>query len=148
VPTFLGLLAEAYAKSGRPDDGLEVVADALAMAERTGAHYWDAELRRLQGALVLQSAAAVRGAAGKRRREAAESEAESSFLAAIEVARRQQARSLELRAATSLARLWRGQQRTAEARELLSQTCRRFTEGFEEADLVEARGMLDAIGGE
>jgi predicted ATPase len=146
LPTFLGFLAEAHAKSGRRDEGLVVVADALAMSEVSGAHYWDSELRRLQGALLLASASAPRRP-GRRESTSAESEAELCFESALEIARAQSARSLELRAATSLGRLWHGQGKTNEARALLSEIYGEFDEGFETPDLTQASELLEALGG-
>jgi DNA-binding winged helix-turn-helix (wHTH) protein/predicted ATPase len=136
MPTFLGLLAETHEKVGQPEEGLAVVAEALALAKSTGAHYWDAELERLQGALLLS-----------RGRASAEEDAESCFQRAIAIAKRQKARSLELRAATSLGRLWQGRGKGAEARELVSEVRGAFADGFETADLRDAKGLLDQLGG-
>ena len=135
VPTYLGLLAEVYEKVDQPDRGLEVVADALAMSEASGAHYWDAELKRLQGALTLRR--------GTSRRT--NTEAESCFRSSIEIARRQKAKSLELRAATSLGRLWQSEGKTAEARGLLAEAYASFDEGFDTADLREAKSLLEEL---
>ena len=134
VPTFLGLLAEMHEKLAQPEAGLAVVADACALAESSGAHYWDAELERLRGALVLR-----RGGA------AAEADAEECFLRAIDVAQRQRARSLELRAATRLARLWQGQGKIAAARKLLADACGAIGDGFATADLSDANELLAAL---
>jgi predicted ATPase len=136
MPTFLGLLAETHEKVGQPEEGLAVVAEALALAKSTGAHYWDAELERLQGALLLH-----RGGAS------AEEDAESCFQRAIAIAQRQQARSLELRAATSLGRLWQKRGKLAEARELVYEARAAFADGFETADLRDADGLLKQLGG-
>jgi predicted ATPase len=97
-PTFLGLEAAVLGRHGRADEGLAVVAAALALAEQTGLHYWDAELHRVRGELLLQSRP-------PRGRSPAAAEAEACFLESIEIAHRQQARCFELRTATSLARL-------------------------------------------
>jgi DNA-binding winged helix-turn-helix (wHTH) protein/predicted ATPase len=135
LPTFLGFVAEAYEKLGRAEDGLAIVRDALAMSKESGSTYWDAELERLRGTLLL------------RRRRASADEAESCFRGAIEIAQRQRAKSLELRAATSLGRLWQRQKRTDEARVLLSDVYGWFDEGFETADLRDATTLLEQLGG-
>ncbi|HZR79595.1 MAG TPA: AAA family ATPase [Candidatus Binatia bacterium] len=140
VPTFLGLLAEAYGRAGRPDDGRAIIEEASAMVEESGAHYWDAELRRVDGELILQGARTGRPVPVAARRDA-----EARFLEAIEIARRQEARMFELRAATSLARLWQGAKKSKEARDLLSKIYGWFTEGFETSDLRAARSLLDAL---
>jgi DNA-binding winged helix-turn-helix (wHTH) protein/predicted ATPase len=126
LPTHLGMVAAAYAAEDRPEEGLAVVADAVAMASETGVHYWDAELERLRGELVL-----LHGAAD---------EAQVAFRRALDVARAQGARSLALRAATSLARVRGG--RDDEARTLLAAAYDAFTDGFDTADLREARQLL------
>ncbi len=113
---------------GHTDDARVAVSDALALSDRTGLHYWDAELRRLDGTLRADA-----------------SEAESCFVDALEIARRQQARSLELRAATSLARLWQRQGKAAKARRLLADVLGWFTEGHEAPDLIDARALLAGL---
>lgn len=133
LPTHLALLAATYQEAGRMDDGLAVVADGLALSRETGMHYWDAELERLHGELVLR-----RGAAG---------EAAAAFERALTVARRQRARSLELRAATSLARLRQEQDRRDEARALLEPVYASFSEGGATADLRDAQRLLETLGG-
>jgi predicted ATPase len=140
VPTFLALMADVHGKVGQPDEGLSLVSEALVLGERTGQRYWDAELYRLKGTLTLQRER-------ERGRPRGTSEAEACFLEAIEVARRQGARSLELRAATHLARLWASRERSNEAHALLSAAYRRFTEGFETADLRDAKSVLDRLAG-
>ena len=125
-----------YGKSGRVKEGLQVVAEALAVVEQTGEHGWEAELHRLQGELLLQSAP-----------QKPKSEAEACFHKAIEVARGQSAKSWELRAATNLARLWQQQGKTTEARDLLAPVYEWFTEGFDTADLQEAKALLSELTG-
>jgi predicted ATPase len=128
------LLAEACGKAGRPEEGLLAVAKALARGAKTGAVYYQAELHRLEGELRLD-------------RDPADAlAAEASFRRAIEIARRQQAKSWELRAATSLARPRREQGRRAEARELLAPVYGWFTEGFDTADLKDAAALLGELG--
>jgi adenylate cyclase len=102
-----------------------------------GERYWEAELHRLRGKLLL-----ARGQA----EPAVRNEAETCFLRACAVARAQSALSLELRAVTSLSRLYQGQGRQAEARPLLAETCERFTEGLDTPDLQEARALLAELG--
>jgi predicted ATPase len=131
-PHFSALLAEAYGKAGQVTEGLDLLAEALAAVEVTGERHWEAELYRLQGELLLM-------------RGEKESEVEACFRDALEVARRQSAKSLELRAATSLCRLWKGQGRKREARELLQGTYGWFSEGFDTADLQEAKALLDEL---
>src|SRR6185436_19054336 len=97
-PTFIGILADICGRLGRAEESLALITEAIDLAERTGLRYWDSELQRLKGTLVL-------AAATKRTRSAAERDAEACFRTAIDVARRQAARAGELRAAMSLARL-------------------------------------------
>jgi predicted ATPase len=134
-PYYLALLAEAYAKVGQQEDGLSLLAEALATVHKTGERLWEAELHRLKGELLLPLSAEKHA------------EAEACFQQALEVARHQQATSLELRAAMSLARLWQQQSRRAEARELLAPVYGWFTEGFGTADLQEAKALLEALAG-
>jgi TOMM system kinase/cyclase fusion protein len=131
-PRFLLLLAEAYGSMRQPEAGLSAVTEALATVHKTEERWWEAELHRLQGELLALSAE-------KR------SEAESCFHQALTVARHQQAKSLELRAAMSLARLWQGQGKCQEAHDLLAPVYGWFTEGFDTADLQEAKALLEAL---
>ncbi len=133
LPHFLAALSEAARAHGRPAEGLDVLADAMAIVERTGERYFEAELHRLQGELLLDRSPDDHGPA------------EGAFQKALSVARAQQARSLELRAATSLARLWRDQGKTNEARELVAPIYNWFTEGFDTPDLKDARSLLDEL---
>jgi len=144
---FLALLAEAYGKAGQAEDGLATLAEALTVMDKTGERFYEAELYRLKGELSLQSG--VRGPESENPNTQlptpsthTEADAEACFLRAIEIARRQQAKSLELRAATSLARLWQRQGKKAEAHQLLSPIYTWFTEGFETKDLQEAKALL------
>jgi predicted ATPase len=132
-PYGLALLATASAKAGQHEAGLTLLAEALAVTNDTGEHRWEAELHRLKGELLLAVSA-----------EHA-TEAATCFRQALDVARRQQAKSWELRAAMSLTRLWQGQGKHAEARELLAPIYDWFTEGFDTADLREAKGLLEAL---
>jgi predicted ATPase len=126
-------LAEVYLAAGRPRDGLEAVGEGLELAERTGTPTLEAETRRLKGELLLMG---DNGAA---------SEAAQCFRDAIDVARRQSAKSWELRATTSLARLFAKQGRSDEARAMLADIYGWFTEGFDTADLKEAKTLLDEL---
>ena len=130
-PYFLTLLAEAYGKAGQAEEGLTALAEALALVNKTGEHCYEAELYRLKGELLLAA-----------RRTGACAEAETCFHQALDVARRQQAKSLELRAAMSLARLWQRQGKRDEAHQLLAEVYGWFTEGFDTADLQEAKALL------
>ncbi len=137
--SYLALLAEAYGKVGRTGEGLTVLAEALALVDRTGERFWEAELYRLKGELTLAQSS-VQGLASS-----VQKEAEECFLRAIEIARRQQAKSLELRAVMSLARLWQQQGKREEARQMLAEIYGWFTEGFDTADLKEAKTLLEAL---
>jgi predicted ATPase len=132
-PFFLALLAEACGKAGQSDEGLRVLTEALAAVDTTGERFYEAELYRLKGELLLQQTARD------------EQQAETCFHQALDIARRQQAKSLELRAAVSLSRLWQQQGKRAEARELLAPIYGWFTEGFDTADLQEAKALLEAL---
>ena len=132
-PYFLALLAEAYETIGQPAAGLAVLAEALTLADKTGERWYEPELHRLKGALLLQQSPDNH------------TEAHACFQHALDVARAQQARSLELRAATSLARLWQQQGQRHEARQLLAEVYNWFTEGFDTADLQEARALLHEL---
>ena len=130
---FLALLAEAHARSGQIDAGLEVLAEAQSMSDKTGERFWLAEQLRLRGELLIRRGAPFR------------SEAEACFQQSLEVARRQQAKSLELRAATSLGRFWRSDGKLAEARTVLSEACDWFKGGLSTADLTDARALLQEL---
>jgi predicted ATPase len=134
VPYFLGLLAEAYAQEGQVEVGLATVAEALAAAQATGERWGEAELYRLRGVLLLRQTGTP------------PEEAETCLRRALDVARRQETKALELRAAVSLSRLWQQQSKQDEARELLTPIYSWFTEGFDTADLQEAKGLLDELG--
>jgi predicted ATPase len=130
---LIAVLAEALGKIGPAEEGLRLLDQALAVGADSGVADWEAELHRLKGELLLCQSAGNRA------------EAEASYNQAIAVARRQQAKSLELRATTSLARLWQGQRKHAEARELLEPVYDWFTEGFDAPDLIEAKELLNAL---
>jgi len=148
-PVFLASLAEAYEKVGQPEAGLRELAEALAVAYKTQELRWEAELYRLKGELLLQAAGGGQDATIFRphstRGTAHLAEAEIYFQRALEVARRQQAKSLELRATMSLSRLWQSQGKRTEARHMLAEIYTWFTEGFETLDLQEAKGLLETL---
>src|SRR5262249_7522068 len=137
---WLAFLGEVYAKMGQQEQGRHALAEARAIVDKTGERWWEAELHRLEGELTLLCT--------RPRQEPSFPEAEASFHKALEVARRQQAKSLELPAASSLARLWQRQGKKGEARQLLAAIYGWFTEGFETKDLQEAKALLAALGGQ
>ena len=137
-PHFLTMLAEASGLLGQPEGGLAALEEALTLVEKTGERYYEAELHRQQGELLLLRAAKSHSDHGSREQH----EAETCFQHALDVARRQQAKSLELRAAMSLARLWQRQGKRVEAHALLADVYNWFTEGFDTADLQEAKTLL------
>jgi len=132
-PYGLALLAEASAKVGQREEGLTLLAEALAVTNDTGERRWEAELYRLKGELLLVHSAEQHA------------EAETCFRQALDIARHQQAKSWELRAAISLARLWQHQGKRATARQMLAEIYGWFTEGFDTADLQEARALLEEL---
>ena len=132
-PCFLALLAEAQGTMGQPAAGLMTLAEALTRADTTGERWSEPELYRLKGKLLLQQHAAN------------QAEVENCFQQAVNIACSQQAKSLELRAATSLAKLWQRQGKRHEAYDLLSPVYSWFTEGFATADLQDAKTRLDAL---
>ncbi len=138
-PAYLSLLAEACGNAGRADEGLSVLAEAQALADERHEHWWQAELHRLRGELVLKRP----GAMGSE--TTVENEAEGYFRQALAVAKAQKAKSLELRAAMSLFRLWLRQSRRAEARDVLEESFAFFTEGFDTPDLLEAKALLNQL---
>jgi class 3 adenylate cyclase/predicted ATPase len=136
-PHFLALLAEAHETLGQLHQGFHALAEARSEADKTGEAFWDAEIYRLQGELSVRIGAEAGGAG-----EGGRGSPEESFLKAIEIARRQEAKSLELRAVMSLSRLWRDQGRKDEARQMLAAIYAWFTEGHDTPDLREAKALL------
>ena len=134
---FLALLAAAHGRVGQPQAGLEVVTEALAMVNRTGEHFYEAELYRLKGALILQ------GSDKARLEPSVQQEAQACFEKAISIARQQGAKSLELRATVNLARLWETRDKEA-ARQMLADIHGFFSEGFDSVDVLQAKALLDA----
>jgi predicted ATPase len=142
-PYALAFLARAYGQAGQGHKGQQVLDEALTLVHRTGERCYEAELYRLKGELLLQGG--QRPTAQGTAQTVAE--AEQRLRQALTVARRQQAKSLELRAAMSLSRLWQQQGKRAEARELLAPIYGWFTEGFDTADLQDAKVLLEELGG-
>jgi class 3 adenylate cyclase/tetratricopeptide (TPR) repeat protein len=132
APALLAVLAEAQQAAGLHADALGAVETALAVSASTGQGLHDADLHRLKAEILL----ATDGGAAN---------AEALFGSALSTAREQGSRSFELRAATSLARLWRGQGKRAAARDLLAPVCAWFTEGFDTRDLIDAKALLERL---
>jgi predicted ATPase len=132
-PHCWAALADACRVAGRIDEGLQAAADGLTQARDTSARFNEAELHRLRGELLLL------GASSK------PEEAERCFRQAVEIAQRQGAKSLELRAATSLGRLLQRQRKPEDARRQLAAIYGWFTEGFDTADLKAARALLESL---
>jgi class 3 adenylate cyclase/predicted ATPase len=148
-PYFLALLAEASGDGRQTEEGLSVLAEALALGRKHGVRFYEAALYRLKGELLLQSG--IQGPepgvfTPDAKPQTLDAQAEACFLQALDVARRQQAKSWELRAAMSLSRLWQQQGKRAEARELLAPIHSWFTEGFDTPDLQEAKTLLEDLG--
>ena len=135
VPWLLANLARAYAHAGQFDNALEAISEAQNTLQATGERWVEAELNRIAGEVALMLP------------EADATKAEIYFDRALAVARKQQAKSWELRAATSLARLWRDQGKVQQARELLAPVYGWFTEGFDTRDLKGAKALLEELAG-
>jgi len=133
VPVYLSYLTRAYAEVGKFDRAWRCIGEAIAAIETTKERWWEAEVNRTGGEIALLSP------------EPDAAKAEAHFERALAVARAQQAKSWELRAAMSMARLWRDQGRRDEARELLAPVYGWFTEGFDTRDLKEAKALLDEL---
>ena len=129
---YLALLVEVYWRDSQFEQGVALAIETLALVEETGERYWSAELHRLQGELLLAQGTA-------------EHEVVECYWRAIDIARQQDAKSLELRATLSLVRLWRRQAKYNEAHRLLAEIYSWFTEGFETADLQEAKALLEDL---
>ncbi len=153
-PHFLALLAEAMDTDRRVEEGLRLLEEAQALIDRNSERYYQAELYRLQGELLLKQSKGrgipqmlTSGKAVVEAESTAVTNAEGCFNQSIKIAQRQKAKSLELRAVMSLARLIQKQGRKEEARRMLKETYGWFTEGFDTADLIEARALLDDFSG-
>jgi len=130
VPMFLTLEAEGHAKAGRAEAAVRVIERAIAICEDTGERWAMAEVLRTKASILLSTG------------RASNDEVEAFLLDSLEIARRQQARSWELRASCDLSRLWRGQGRSREALRLLQSVCDQFKEGFDADDLRNARALV------
>lgn len=133
-PYFLALLAEVNGLAETTEDGLNLLTEALDVAGQTGERWWEAELLRMKGELLLC------------RNGTRDDEVEQCFHEAIDLARQQQTKALELRAAVSLARLWQNRGKPEKGRQTLSQVYNWFTEGHDSADLKEAQALLEELG--
>jgi len=132
APLHLSYLARAHAELGQFDDAWRCLGEAMTAVETTGEKLWEAEVYRTAGDIALSP-------------EPDAAKAEGYFERALTVARQQQAKSWELRAAMSLGRLWRDQGKSQQARELLAPVYGWFTEGFDTRDLQEAKALLDTL---
>jgi predicted ATPase len=135
VPFLCTLLAEVSAQLGHPADGLQALAEAHTLMEHNEERWWEAEIHRLRGVLLLRQPGTP------------QAEAETWLQWALDMARRQEAKSLELRAAMSLARLWQSRNKRKDAYDLLAPVYNWFTEGFDTADLIDAKTLLDELVG-
>jgi predicted ATPase len=133
VPYLSTSLAEVSAHLAHTEDGLQALAEAHTLVEQHEEGYWEAEVARLQGVLLLRQTGTL------------QPEAETCFRQALDIAQHQQAKWLELRAAMSLSRLWQQQGKCAEAHGLLAPIYGWFTEGFDTADLQEAKALLEEV---
>jgi predicted ATPase len=133
ITAYLSCLALAYADLGKFDDAWRCIGEALTVAATTKERWYEAEINRVAGEIALQAP------------ERDATKAEAYFERALEISRKQQAKSWELRAATSMARLWRDQGKRDEARDLLAPVYGWFTEGFDTLDLKEAKALLDEL---
>jgi predicted ATPase len=133
VPYFLGDVAEGYGVLQQVDEAFDALKEGWEAMERTSEQWWKAELHRLEGDLLLHQSSSDMA------------QSANCFRQALDVARNQKAKSLELRAATSLARLWLSQDRRQEAYDLLAPVYDWFTEGFDTADLQEAKALLTEL---
>jgi predicted ATPase len=133
VPFYLSYLASAYAELGQFNDAWRCISEAMTAVETTQERWWEAEVNRTAGEIALLSP------------EPDAAKAEKHFEHALAVARQQQAKSLKLRAAMSMARLWRDQGKVQQARELLAPVYGWFTEGFDTRDLKEPKALLEEL---
>jgi predicted ATPase len=131
---LLACLAEAYGRARKASEGLKLLSDAFMRIEKSEERYFESNLYRLKGELLLMENKAK-----------AETEAEACYFKAIDVAQKQQAKSLELRATMSLSRLWQMQGKKKEAHKRLAEIFSWFTEGFDTQDLIDAKALLEAL---
>jgi predicted ATPase len=133
MPARLPYLAKAYADLGQFDEASRYIGEAMTAVDRTKERWWEAEVHRVAGEIVLMSA------------EPDAAKAEAYFERALAIARAQKARSWELRGTMSMARLWRNQGKRQQARDLLVPIYGWFTEGFDTLDLKEAKALLETL---
>jgi predicted ATPase len=155
TPYYLALLAETYRRVGQAGEGLTVVGEALAIVDKNEERWWEAELYRLRGELLLTQEVKSQKSNGKSQKSKItdprpltpdlQGAAKACFQKAIDIARRQSAKSLELRAVTSLSRLFQKQGKRNEARQILAEMYGWFTEGFDTRDLKEAKTLLEEL---
>jgi hypothetical protein len=154
----LYVLAEGCGRLGRIEEGLRLIAEGFIMVKRNGEHAWESDLYRVKGELLLMQEGKEESQKSKVKAQKSKVpnpqsqileprlEAEACFLKAIEIAQRQQAKLYELRSLLSLVKLWHRQGKTQEAYQRLSELSRWFTEGFDTADLQEAKTLLEELG--
>jgi predicted ATPase len=154
--SYLVLMADALLLADRVDDGLRALDDAIETIERTGEHFYEAELYRVRGELLSKCGLRIADSESEQTHDSMnpqsairnpQLDAEVCFQKAIDVARRQNAKAFELRASVRLAKLWSLQDRRREARDVLAEICGRFTEGFDTIDFQDAKAILDGTGG-
>jgi predicted ATPase len=136
------MLADAYRKDGQTEDGLRVITEELARVQKIDVRFYEAELHRVKGELLLAQEGKSEKAKGKREEVL---EAEACFQKAFDIAQSQRAKTLELRAVMSLSRLWQQHGKKDEARQKLAEIYDWFTEGFDTADLKETKAMLEEL---
>ena len=153
IPRILGWLAEACGRVGQIDEGFQVLEEAYAVVRQSDERIWEAELYRRKGDLTLQQENQKSKGNNQESKMPdppspmpdAPGEAEACFLKAIEITRQQHAKSFELRAVISLSRLWQRQNKAVQARQMLAEVYSWFTEGFDTADLQEAKALLETL---
>jgi predicted ATPase len=139
-PAFLGLLAGAYGRAGQIEEALSTLGDAQDLADKSEERWWQAELYRLKGELILKRTGSAISSSGE------QEQAEKCFRQALDVAKAQKAKSFELRAAMSLSRMWMEQRKRSQAQHVLREVIEAFTEDFDTPDLVEAKELLKFSG--
>jgi len=141
-PLFLAVSAELLMGTGQVEEGLALLSEAQATVDSTGERRYDTMISFVMGTLLFFQASRMKRADSRREKVA---KAESCFTRAVDIARRQKAKSLELQAVLRLSRFWQEQGRREEARELLAEVYAWFTEGFDTADLAAARTLLEEL---
>ena len=146
MPYHLAMLAEIHGETGQTETGLVMLAEALTIVDKSGERFWEAEIYRLKGELLLRDEGErpVQSAVEERNAKR-ELSPEDCFYKAIHIAQHQSGKSLELRATVSLCRLWQSQGKQEEARQMLAEIYNWFTEGFDTVDLKEAKALLEEL---